>query len=47
VLLECRRDNEAAREFYGALGYQEQVIVRGMYGSEDGIRLEKWLAVEV
>ncbi|RYG72145.1 GNAT family N-acetyltransferase, partial [bacterium] len=31
VLLECRRDNDAAREFYGALGYQEQVIVRGMY----------------
>lgn len=43
VLLECRRDNDAAREFYGALGYQERVIVAGMYGREDGIRLEKWL----
>lgn len=45
VLLECRRDNEAARQFYGALGYQERVIVHRMYGVEDGIRLEKWLTV--
>jgi ribosomal-protein-alanine N-acetyltransferase len=45
VLLECRRDNEAARNFYGALGYHEQQIVRRMYeGVEDGIRLEKVLA---
>jgi ribosomal-protein-alanine N-acetyltransferase len=34
----------AARNFYGALGYHEQRIVRGMYsGVEDGITLEKWL----
>ena len=44
VLLECRRDNEAARHFYNAQGYHERVIVRRMYeGIEDGIRLEKWL----
>ncbi len=44
VLLECRRENQAARDFYGALGYHERVIVRRMYeGVEDGIRLEKWL----
>lgn len=45
VVLECRRDNDAARNFYGALGYHERVIVKRMYsGVEDGIRLEKWLA---
>ena len=44
VLLECRRENEAARNFYGALGYHERRIVRRMYeGVEDGITLEKWL----
>jgi ribosomal protein S18 acetylase RimI-like enzyme len=44
VLLECRRDNAAAREFYGELGYHERAIVRRMYsGLEDGITLEKWL----
>lgn len=44
VLLECRRDNTGAREFYGALGYQERAIVRRMYsGLEDGVTLEKWL----
>lgn len=44
VLLECRRENDAARNFYGALGYHEQLIVRRMYsGVEDGITLEKWI----
>ena len=44
IQLECRRDNAAARNFYGALGYHEQVISRGYYqGVEDAIRLEKWL----
>jgi ribosomal-protein-alanine N-acetyltransferase len=44
VVLECRRDNDAARNFYGALGYHEQRIVRRMYsGMADGITLEKWL----
>jgi [ribosomal protein S18]-alanine N-acetyltransferase len=46
VQLECRRDNEAARNFYGALGYHEQAIVRRMYsGIEDGIALEKCITV--
>jgi len=45
IALECRRENDAARNFYGALGYHERVIVRRMYsGVEDGIKLEKWLA---
>lgn len=45
VRLECRRENEAARNFYGALGYHERTIVRRMYsGVEDGVTLEKWLA---
>lgn len=44
VLLECRRENAAARNFYGALGYHELQIVRRMYsGVEDGVALEKWL----
>src|SRR3569832_2675282 len=44
--LECRRDNAAARNFYGAQGYHEHVISRGYYqGVEDAIRLEKWLVV--
>jgi len=45
VNVECRRDNSAARNFYGEHGYHEQVISRGYYrGVEDAIRLEKWLA---
>jgi ribosomal-protein-alanine N-acetyltransferase len=44
VVLECRRENGGARDFYGALGYHERHIVRRMYeGVEDGITLEKWL----
>lgn len=47
IVLECRRDNAAARNFYGALDFHERVIVRRMYsGLEDGIRLEKWLNVQ-
>lgn len=42
--LECRRDNAAARNFYGEHGYHEQAIARGYYrGKEDAVRLEKWL----
>ena len=44
IQVECRRDNRAARNFYGEHGYHEQVISRGYYqGVEDAIRLEKWL----
>jgi len=46
IQLECRRDNAAARNFYGTRGYHEQVISRGYYqGVEDAVRLEKWLMV--
>lgn len=45
VLLECRRDNAAARNFYAENGYHELAIAKGYYqGREDAIRLEKWLA---
>lgn len=44
VLLECRRDNSAARNFYADNGYHELEIARGYYrGMEDAVRLEKWL----
>jgi ribosomal-protein-alanine N-acetyltransferase len=44
IHVECRRDNAAARNFYGEHGYHEQVISKGYYrGLEDAIRLEKWL----
>jgi [ribosomal protein S18]-alanine N-acetyltransferase len=43
--VECRRDNAAARNFYGEQGYHEHVISRRYYrGIEDAVRLEKWLA---
>ena len=43
----CLRDNATARDFYCALGYHERVIVQRRHEDrEDGIRLEKWLAVE-
>jgi len=46
--LECRRDNAAARNFYGEHGYHEHVISRGYYGGvEDAVRLEKWLVAPV
>jgi ribosomal-protein-alanine N-acetyltransferase len=44
VLLECRRDNAAARNFYAENGYHELAIAKGYYqGMEDAVRLEKWL----
>lgn len=45
INVECRRDNAAARNFYGEHGYHEQAISKGYYrGVEDAIRLEKWLS---
>jgi [ribosomal protein S18]-alanine N-acetyltransferase len=47
ILLECRRDNAAARNFYAEHGYHELAIAKGYYqGVEDAIRLEKWLTKE-
>jgi len=47
IRVEARRENAAARNFYGEHGYHECVIAKGMYrGAEDGIRLEKWLRSE-
>lgn len=44
IQLECRRGNDAARNFYAEHGYHEQVIAKGYYvGVEDAVRLEKWL----
>jgi ribosomal protein S18 acetylase RimI-like enzyme len=44
IAVECRRDNVAARDFYGEHGYHERVITPGYYrGVEDAVRLEKWL----
>ena len=44
IQVECRRDNSAARNFYGEHGYHEQIIRKGYYsGIEDAVRLEKWL----
>ncbi|MDB5856915.1 MAG: hypothetical protein JWQ76_604 [Ramlibacter sp.] len=44
IRVEARRDNVAARNFYGEHGYHELAITQAMYsGVLDGIRLEKWL----
>jgi ribosomal-protein-alanine N-acetyltransferase len=44
VQVECRRENPAARNFYGERGYHEFIISKGYYqGVEDAIRLEKRL----
>lgn len=44
ILVECRRNNNAARNLYHEHYYHEQVIEKGLYrGIEDGIRLQKWL----
>ena len=44
IRVECRRSNDAARNFYGEHGYHESVIVRRYYrGLEDAIALEKHL----
>lgn len=49
IVVECRRDNAPARNFYAESGYHELAITKGYYrgysgGGEDAIRLEKWLA---
>jgi ribosomal-protein-alanine N-acetyltransferase len=44
VLLEARRDNVAARNFYAEHGYHEQELAKGLYlGVADGVRFAKWL----
>lgn len=44
ILVECRKDNSAARDFYCEHGFHELHLVTGMYrGIEDGVRLEKWI----
>jgi ribosomal-protein-alanine N-acetyltransferase len=44
VRVECRRGNDAARNFYGEHGYHEAQIARGYYqGREDAIILVKHL----
>lgn len=44
IFVECRRNNDAARNLYHEHYYHEQVIEKGMYrGIEDGICLQKWL----
>lgn len=44
IRVECRRSNEAARNFYGEHGYHEASIVRRYYrGLDDAIALEKHL----
>jgi ribosomal-protein-alanine N-acetyltransferase len=45
VVVECRRDNAPARNFYAEFGYHELAITKGYYrGVEDAVRLEKWLS---
>ena len=47
IHVECRRINEAARNFYGEHGYHEHEIRKGYYqGVEDAVRLEKRLLPE-
>jgi ribosomal protein S18 acetylase RimI-like enzyme len=44
IVVECRRDNAPARNFYAESGYHELAISKGYYkGLEDAVRLEKWL----
>lgn len=44
IRVECRRDNDAARNFYCEHGYQELNITAKFYrGLKDGIHLVKWL----
>jgi ribosomal-protein-alanine N-acetyltransferase len=46
IRVECRRSNDAARNFYGEHGYHELAIARGYYrGREDAVQLEKHLRV--
>jgi ribosomal-protein-alanine N-acetyltransferase len=47
IRVECRRSNDAARNFYSEHGYHECAISPRMYrGLEDGILLEKFLGEE-
>jgi ribosomal-protein-alanine N-acetyltransferase len=44
IRVECRRDNDAARNFYAEHAYHELAIQRRYYrGIADGVLLEKWL----
>jgi ribosomal protein S18 acetylase RimI-like enzyme len=44
IVVEARRDNDAARCLYAEQGYHELTIQRAMYsGLADGVHLEKWL----
>jgi ribosomal-protein-alanine N-acetyltransferase len=44
IVMECRRDNAPARNFYAEHGYHELAISKGYYqGVEDAVRLEKWV----
>ena len=44
IRVECRRDNDAARNFYAEHGYHELAVERRYYrGVADGILLQKWL----
>jgi len=44
IRVECRRDNDAARNFYCEHAYQELRITANFYrGLKDGIHLVKWL----
>ncbi|HTU68321.1 MAG TPA: N-acetyltransferase [Steroidobacteraceae bacterium] len=44
IRVECRRTNEAARNFYGEHGYEEVAINRGYYQRvEDAVGLQKHL----
>jgi ribosomal-protein-alanine N-acetyltransferase len=48
IRVECRRSNDAARNFYGEHGYHELAIVRRYYrGVEDAIALEKHLCPDL
>lgn len=48
IRVECRRDNVAARNFYGEHGYQELSITTKFYrGVKDGVHLVKWLRPDV
>lgn len=47
ILVEARRDNVAARNFYNEHGYHERSITKAMYAVlTDGIRFEKLLRAE-
>ena len=46
ILVEARRENVAARNFYSEHGYHERTIKKAMYsGIIDGVRLEKLLRI--